>query len=973
MVIETNRISLTSNDAEGVKKLGVSVPYARDGKISNNILDTTMDCAVRKETGSSSIVYTEAEARQQNMGKVELPEDSGISPADFISQCMTGEDAKALSDDKTPLEEYTSSQLERAISRVKEQRSEKQEAVEAQVSKERKEKEALEKEAVKNAAGASLSEKALEQLEQSNLPVTPENVARLSHAADMAAAVGIAGVSAPADAFSQASMKFFIGNNLRITPENISGSIYGARSEAAGGQEPEPAENFDGLEEQITEILSQGGMEAGEENIETAKWLYENNLPVTVENIKTYQGIEELKDLDADTLLARIVDGMADGVAPEKTNLTKLSVREAKAVIRKFETEADYISARRQLEEIRLAMTVEAVRTMSEKGIELDVSNLEEIVTELKAQEEQARESLLQETGLAVTPENRQIMSDTVQAARQVLAAPVELLSISSPLSEQAEENSTLGSLADSAVRLRAQYEKAEQTYEAVGTEVRRDLGDSMAKAFQNVDDILEELGMEKTGMNQRAVRILGYNQIPLTKENIDQMKAHDSRVTTLMENLKPQVVAELIKEEINPLEISLDELNQAVSEISQKVVPEDVSLRRFLWKMDHQGGLTSEERRSMIGIYRLLDKVEKSDGAVIGQVVKEGKELSLSSLLSATRTRRAEGMDVQIDDEFGALEQIEAAGTSISEQIQAAYGASVVSRLRQELSPKVLRELAGDEQELSLEALLEACQTEGETDVDMAEYYQRVAEEIKTAMEDSEGRIQALIEALEQPDSAAERMLAQAYLANGGRELLSLWKEEESEELQEAFGEPEELEALYDKMDESHEAALEKNRESDDITYDGVLSLAKMAGSISFYKNLRSRQMYEVPIVTEQGITACNVTIQSDGTRKGTVEISMASEQLGRVQATFRVSEGHVRGFVTAEQTESLSVCQEILKGFEKDLEENGFTMDSESLVQGSRNSLHTGHKSEGTKNRDLYQVAKCFIQNVSRKDGKI
>lgn len=58
-----------------------------------------------------------------------------------------------------------------------------------------------------------------------------------------------------------------------------------------------------------------------------------------------------------------------------------------------------------------------------------------------------------------------------------------------------------------------------------------------------------------------------------------------------------------------------------------------------------------------MIGIYRLIDKVEKSDGAVIGQLVKEGRELTFSSLLSAVRTRRAEGKEFTIDDDFGSLE----------------------------------------------------------------------------------------------------------------------------------------------------------------------------------------------------------------------------------------------------------------------------------------------------------------------------
>ena len=93
-----------------------------------------------------------------------------------------------------------------------------------------------------------------------------------------------------------------------------------------------------------------------------------------------------------------------------------------------------------------------------------------------------------------------------------------------------------------------------------------------------------------------------------------------------------------------------------------------------------------------MIGIYRLLDKVNKSDGAVIGQVVRDGRELSFSSLLSALRTRKSKGIDREVDDDFGGLKEVVSNGESISDQISAAFGSSVVSKLQKELSPAVLK-----------------------------------------------------------------------------------------------------------------------------------------------------------------------------------------------------------------------------------------------------------------------------------------
>lgn len=951
MVIQTNKISPNFNDTEAVKKLGVSVQDAREGSISNIFLDSTKDCAVQKETGSS-IVYTEAQAKQLHNKNQEFFEDGNISPAAFITSCMTGEDLKTLSEEETPLEEYTSSQLERAVSRVKKQRSEKEQAVEKQVEKVQDERDALERHLIEN------------------LPVTPENTARLSNAVNMLTEL---------DTFSAASMKFFIAKGERITPERISASriASGTQTEASGVN---PEEDFEQMKEQAVDILQEGGLPATEETLEIAKWLYENDLPVTAENVTTYQQIEQLKEESRDTLIARIVDGMADGIQAEKTDLTKLSVDEAKEAVeaflateeeafhREYPTEADFIRAKRQMEEIRLTMTVEAARTMSAKGITLDISHLEEIVEELRIQEQQAKESLMAETGTPVEGKNTAAMTDTVQAAKNVLAAPVELLGTT----KQAGYTQTLTELSDSAITLTAQYERAERSYEAVGTEVRRDLGDSMTKAFQNVNDILGELDLEITGRNQRAVRILAYNQMPIDKESILEMKEYDSRVTTLMESLKPSVVSEMVKKGINPLEMSLEELSAAVGEIQADTNSDEISFRKFLWKMDHCGGLSEEERKSMIGIYRLLDKIEKSDGAAIGKVIKEGRELSFSSLLSAVRTKKAEGMEVRIDDDFGGLTEILTAGESISDQIQAAYSATLTSGIVKKLSPNVMGKLLQEKGDMSLEAFLEECENDSERG--MSEYYSSLAEEIKAVTADSGEQLQEFLQQLDLPDTLNHLAMAQAYLSSGAKEYEALWKKEESRAVREAFDEPEALEELYAQMDKNHEESLEKRKGSDDITYDDAVSLAKMANSISFYRTLRSRQIYEVPVVTEQGITTCNVTIEDGKSgEKGKVEIYMESESLGGVQATFKLSGKHVRGFVTAENADSLDRCRDILNGFEKDLEENGFTMDSESLIQGSRRSLHAGHKSEGAKNRDLYRIAKMFILNINGKDDEV
>ena len=673
MDISTNRISLTFDDTERMEKKNVSVQDAKDGGISQIQVGATMDCSVQ-EAGKHHIVYTEAEAKQLQKQNMVPLDDAQMAPADFISRCMTGKDAKAVSEDGTPLEEYTSSQLERAVTRIKKERHEKQEAVEREVSKQREKDEAVSKNAAQLAVDGNVPDAVIDRLLDSDLPVTEENVAKLSHAVDMASEIR---------SFSDAAMKFFIDNeNTILTPESINAGVHGA---VEGEENPSSEENdFSLVENQVRSRLEESGMEADDENMAAAKWLYEEDLPVTAENVALSSQVKELKETKDSVLAARIADQMAEGVQPEKANLVKLSVAEA-------------VRFKRRLAETQLTMTADAIRTMSEKGISIDVTKLEDVVEKLRAAEKEAYQSELFNADLPVTEENINTLKETSQAVKQVLSAPVEFMGYA--FTQGVED--TLSSLSSKAEAFTASFDMVENRYESVGTEVRRDLGDSLTKAFSNIDTLLEEAGFETTARNERAVRALAYNQMPLTEENLVSVKEYDERVTTLMKNMKPEVVCELIRKGENPLEKTLDELQNDVNEILAQNDIEDISFRKYLWKMDHTDGLTEDERETMIGVYRLLHQIEKSDGAAAAQVLNEGKELSLSSLLSAVRTRKKAGMDVSVDDSFGMEKEVIASKNSISEQIYAAYGQNIAADLMGKLSPQVLKEAMDGNEEI--------------------------------------------------------------------------------------------------------------------------------------------------------------------------------------------------------------------------------------------------------------------------------
>lgn len=942
--INANKISIDFSDTDYGKGSGIPVQNAREGSVSHLGIDYTRDCTVQKDM-ENSIVYTDADTSRKCI--VDEVSDNISScefdPSDFISKSMTGKDAMAAEEDGTILDEYVAGTLERTIERIKGERHEQEEAVSRQVHNVEEEREYF------------------EEIER-----------RIVEASQMAA--GIQGIS-------ESSVKYLLENNLPFTPENINhcSAVADTGMYAAAVEQ----EAFEELRPQIEAVIADSGLEVNEENVETAKWLYENNVPVTGDVLQNYETLRELEEMPPDVIYERIVDEVLDGYVPEGADLAVPSRREAADRLGQlkrtdddtlrtvYRTEADFITAKRQLEEIRLTMTIEAARTMEAKGIRLDVENLVKIVDELKAMEREAAEQFLVEEGIPVDQESIEIAAKTLQARRDILQAPVSVLGMTAAT----VDTDTIEDVAAVANDVRSGYIEAAESYEAVGTEVRRDLGDSIRKAFSNVDDILEDVELPVTAANERAVRILAYNQMPLTRESILSMKEYDDKVTTLVQDLKPAVVAELIRRQENPLEMTINELGEKVSQISREITADDIPFRKYIWKLDHAGEITSQERTSMVGIYRLLDKVEKSDGAVIGQVVKDGRELSFSSLLSAVRSRKAQGIDQTVDDDFGGLEQIVSKSENISDQISAAFGENIVTKLKKQLSPSVLHQRKDAVMTEPLEIILEECRTGAESEEEEASYYEERAAEIRRMAAGSDSQLIQFLKELELPDSMVNLHLMKTFLEQGGRAYLKSFTKEEGERIVDAFEDPEALMEVYEEIDETHSEQMKEAKENPDIHYEEVRDIARMASSISFYRQMRRFQKYEVPIITEHGVTSCSVTVrQGREMEKGMVEIAVDSPRFGSVQATFKVTGSRVSGFVTSDDDEVLCAAQGTMGQFEKDLEMNGFTMERENYAKGRRNSFHLGDKvDEKTTNDRLYLVAKLFIQNVQRKEEQL
>ena len=229
---------------------------------------------------------------------------------------------------------------------------------------------------------------------------------------------------------------------------------------------------------------------------------------------------------------------------------------QAKDLYAKQMKELDAITSTRQMQEARLLMSVEANYSLLKKGLAMDIMSIEETVDALKSLEEEYVKQMLSVDDPEQTAENVAVYQDYREAQETLGSAPAAFLA-----QIPAVEEMTLRQVSAEAGKVSAAFESAESRYETVWTEPRKDLGDSIQKAFANVDDILQDQGMELTEENRRAVRILAYNEMNLTKENIQKVRQSDMAVQKMFRAMKPASVMEMIRQGHNPLDLTVKDL----------------------------------------------------------------------------------------------------------------------------------------------------------------------------------------------------------------------------------------------------------------------------------------------------------------------------------------------------------------------------------------------------------------------------
>ena len=804
----------------------------------------------------------------------------------------------------------------------------------------------LSKEEIEQIAGSSAYASAIEAaLKETALPATLENVTEISEALNVSGELTIPSDDAKKYMINNCPEptvnNFYIANHSSSADTSANRASYYMDETGYVGKNPTDAD-IESLSPQIEKIISDAGLSVNEQTINEAKWLINKDIPLTKENLTNLENLESVSfPLDTETVALSAASALAEGKNAKDGLLSDPESIHIKAAKFVESLNFDDVAKRRILEETRLILTLEASVSLLKKGINLDTKDLEKLVDDLKQAEKESYAPFLMENDEVDIKKyddeltlKLDVFKQTVIAIEHVKTAPLSVVGDVA----FSEKTPTLNEVAELSNKAKSEFSKAERSYETMMTMPRYDMGDSIKKAFRNVDDILEDLEIEATRLNEKAVRILGYSGMEITEANIEKAVKAEVAVENVITHMTPARTLKMIRDGFNPLDTDIYELSNEL--LSEDEDTGTTKYTEFLYKLEKSSEITESEKSAFIGLYRLFRKIEKSDGKLVGDVIKADAKLTLSNIISASRSDRQVGTDIKIDDSFGALEKLITHGESITDQILQGFRTKELN----------------------------------------VQYAKEEADEIRNIITKEEAIVRAL-ENADSPKSPINMAAANMLLNSRGTIFKGLLKgldEEEKDvfdkeisELADSFDDEDSVKNAINSFTEKTQEII-KNKAQIADKYIDVKSLKLLNKQLSIINKMADSRTYEVPVIINGSYTSINLKIVNDTENAGKVKAYFETEETGKVSAEFELRDGKVSGIITTENSFFEGVIKEREDSFKEEFKGAGVEISSMYYVNKRGISVKGNYTDENDVStpatKQLYSVAKAIIKAVQK-----
>ena len=804
----------------------------------------------------------------------------------------------------------------------------------------------LSKEQIEQIAGSSAYANAIEAaLKETALPATLENVTEISEALNVSKELTIPSDDAKKYMINNCPEptvnNFYIANHSSSADTSANRASYYMDETGYVGKNPTDAD-IESLSPQIEKIISDAGLSVNEQTINEAKWLINKDIPLTKENLTNLENLESVSfPLDTETVALSAASALAEGKNAKDGLLSDPESIHIKAAKFVESLNFDDVAKRRILEETRLILTLEASVSLLKKGINLDTKDLEKLVDDLKQAEKESYAPFLMENDeVDIKKYDDELtlkldkFKQTVIAIEHVKTAPLSVVGDVA----FSEKTPTLNEVAELSNKAKSEFSKAERSYETMMTMPRYDMGDSIKKAFRNVDDILEDLEIEATRLNEKAVRILGYSGMEITEANIEKAVKAEVAVENVITHMTPARTLKMIRDGFNPLDTDIYELSNEL--LSEDEDTGNTKYTEFLYKLEKSSEITESEKSAFIGLYRLFRKIEKSDGKLVGDVIKADEKLTLLNIISASRSDRQVGTDIKIDDSFGTLEKLITHGESITDQILQGFKTKELNK----------------------------------------QYAKEEADEIRNIITKEEAIVRAL-ENADSPKSPINMAAANMLLNSRGTIFKGLLKgldEEEKDvfdkeisELADSFDDEDSVKNAINSFTEKTQEII-KNKAQIADKYIDVKSLKLLNKQLSIINKMADSRTYEVPVIINGSYTSINLKIVNDTENAGKVKAYFETEETGKVSAEFDLRDGKVSGIITTENSFFEGVIKEREDSFKEEFKGAGVEISSMYYVNKRGISVKGNYTDENDMStpatKQLYSVAKAIIKAVQK-----
>lgn len=868
---------------------------------------------------------------------------------------------------------------------------------------------------------SALANQIMNVLKEADLPTSEANIEESIKACETAAEL---------EPLDDAAKEYLLRNEWDPTIKNV------YMAEHSGTATPKDEQiDLSGMEKQLEQIIKNAGLEVNEESKANCKWLVQKNIGLTVKNLQYLDKLNVLSDeiakkdgLNIQEILQSIMQAIKEGKRPMDAFLTdgfsyedrakaaydtimntkdcdiaycveqelKISVDSLQEAMRNREEGEEisvsvemsrnisFVTAKRQLEETRLAMTIDANYSLLKRGISIDTKPLEQVVENLKSLEDQYYKDLMHQAGVEVNEENVSVFKKTTEYVEEIKFQPAYALQLDSP-------NESIQTIHEAGYKIKAAMESAMQSYETMWTAPRSDLGDSIRKAFGNIEELLDDLKLEKTESNQRAVRILAYNETEITVENITKIKDADMELQKLFRNLTPANTLELIRRGENPLEMEIQDLNNIVESIqAENGEKEEEKFSKFLWKLEKNQEISKEERESYIGIYRLIAQVEKTDGAAIGALLNQGADVTMKNLLTAMRSAK-KNMDYTIDDTFAGVTD-STNGTKIDRQIMASFQTNCIKEAKELISPEKLEKLK-EWEEMTPEELLEGLKEIKDEESVLLEkaYYTETAAEYTGVLEASD-EVYSFLEKYDQKNSVNNVLAAKRLLDNPSNVFETLFdasgksadyqkmigdlKNQILEKFGEAVKSPEEMAQAQETLAETAEKVMQTMiMEGESVSVKDLRDIRLMNQQFLFCRERAKEESFLVPVQTGDSVTGVNLKIVRGKENKGLVDIFFRGALMQKVAASFEAKENGISGIIATTDEEMKKLFADNTEDIINRMKEEGkgevnitvTKVRDLSAWQFEKNTLPEKGEESEVQTKRLYHIAESFIQTVS------